>query len=69
MNKKTVIFLVIRIIAYVIITSSFLKHGINIWLLITLFLVIELNVWMDYFIYNKEIRKLLKDTKENLKKG
>jgi len=75
MEKKTLIFLVIRIIAYVIVSISYTNHGYNLWLLLFLFLLIELQVWISFFakrrIKNADdgAKKLLEDMKENLLKN
>lgn len=68
MKKTIIIFIIVRIIAYVVITSSYLKHGISLGLLFTLFFIIELQVWITYFSKRKDIKKLLDDTSEHLKK-
>lgn len=67
-------FLILRIIAYIVITISYTKHNVNVWLLIVLFLLIELNVWISFFAsrknkkINRETKKLLEDMRDNLLK-
>lgn len=65
-------FQIIRLIAYIVIAISYMKHNVNFWLLFTLFLIIELNVWITFFTHrtNKktgnESKKLLEDMRDNL---
>jgi len=65
-------FQILRIIAYIVITISYTKHNVNVWLLVTLFLVIELNVWISFFANrqnkkaDRESKKLLEDMRDNL---
>ena len=69
-NKKwTIGFLLIRIIMYVIISLSFVPHGISVWLLFVLFIVIEVNVWiMDIFIDDSDSKRLLDKFLKRFKK-
>lgn len=58
-----------------IVTVSYTKHDVNVWLLIVLFLIIEINVWLTYFTNrNKkkspdETKKLLEDMRDDLLKN
>lgn len=45
-----------------------MNHGTSLWTLILLFLIIELNVWIDFILVKKDSKKLLDDFKNNLKK-
>ena len=73
MKKKTLIFLLLRIIAYIVISISYTKHGTSLWILFVLFFVIELNFWITIIgrkrmdKNDKETKKLLEDTVEKLK--
>jgi cbb3-type cytochrome oxidase subunit 3 len=67
-------FQILRLLAYIVITISYTKHYVSFWLLIILFLVIELNVWISFFVNkrgknsNSENQKLLDDMRDNLLK-
>jgi hypothetical protein len=74
MISPTLKFLILRIIAYVVVTISYTKHNVNVWLLILLFLIIEINVWITFFANRQrkksdvETKKLLEDMRDNLLK-
>lgn len=68
MKKWVFIFLLLRIVMYVVISLSYVKHGISLWVLLLLYMIIELNVWITYFFKKKESIKLLKELEKNLKK-
>ena len=54
---------------YVIISLSFVPHGISVWLLFVLFIVIEVNVWiMDIFIDDSDSKRLLDKFLKRFKK-
>jgi len=74
MNSLVLKFQILRILSYIVITISYIKHNVSFWLLFILFLVIELNSWIAFFAYRRgkktdiETKKLLEDMKENLLK-